>query len=110
LKLLAESNALKNRQHCFHHFRGVVSLLMQNQTKHTLSVEPTDTCKFNLKLKKSVYSQPGAEPDIFFWGGPLEGPVLLQGELSMVCVGLSKRDLKNFGGALGGSGKIFGGQ
>jgi len=28
----------------------------------------------------------------------------------MVCVGLSKRDLKNFGGALGGSGKILGGQ
>jgi len=32
-------------------------------------------------------------------GGPLEGPVLQQGELSMVCVGLSERDLKNFGGA-----------
>jgi len=31
-------------------------------------------------------------------GGPLEGPVLQQGELSMVCVGFSKRDLKNFGG------------
>jgi len=26
-------------------------------------------------------------------GGPLEGPVLQQGELSMVCVGLSERDL-----------------
>jgi len=36
---------------------------------------------------------PGAEPDIFIWGGPLEGPVLQQGELSMVCVGLSERDL-----------------
>ena len=34
----------------------------------------------------------GAEPDIFIWGGPLEGPVLQQGELSMVCVGLSERD------------------
>jgi len=43
-------------------------------------------------------------------GGPLEGPVLQQGELSMVCVGLSERDLKNFGGPLGGPGKIFGGQ
>jgi len=32
-------------------------------------------------------------------GGPLEGPVLQQGELSMVCVGLSERDLKNFRGA-----------
>jgi len=29
-------------------------------------------------------------------GGPLEGPVLQQVELSMVCVGLSERDLKNF--------------
>jgi len=42
-------------------------------------------------------------------GGPLEGPVLQQGELSMVCLGLSERDLKNFGGAIGGPGKIFGG-
>jgi len=32
-------------------------------------------------------------------GGALEGPVLQQGELSMVCVGLSERDLKNFWGA-----------
>ena len=52
---------------------------------------------------------PGAEPDIFIWGGLLEGPVLQQGELSMVCVGLSERDLKNFGGVTGGPGKIFGG-
>jgi len=37
-------------------------------------------------------------------GGPLEGPVLQQGELSMVCVGLSEKDLKNFGGP----GKILG--
>jgi len=42
----------------------------------------------------------------FYLGRPLEGPVLQQGELSMVCVGLSERDLKNFGGA----GKIFGGK
>jgi len=35
---------------------------------------------------------------------------LQQGELSMVCVGLSERDLKNFGGATGGPGKILGGQ
>ena len=42
----------------------------------------------------------------FHLGGPLEGPVLQQGELSMVCVGLSERDLKNFGGP----GKISGGK
>ena len=29
----------------------------------------------------------------FHLGGPLEGPVLQQVELSMVCVGLSERDL-----------------
>jgi len=29
----------------------------------------------------------------FHLGGPLEGTVLQQGELSMVCVGLSERDL-----------------
>jgi len=42
----------------------------------------------------------------FSFGGPLEEPVLQQGELSMVCVGLSERDLKNFGRP----GKILGGQ
>jgi len=36
----------------------------------------------------------------FSFGGPLEGPVLQQGELSMVCVGLSERDLKNVWGAV----------
>ena len=41
----------------------------------------------------------------FHLGGPLEGPVLQQGELSMVCVGLSEEDLKNFGGPR----KIWGG-
>ena len=46
----------------------------------------------------------------FHLGGPLEGPVLQQGELSMVCVGLSERDLKHFGGGTGGPGKILGGQ
>jgi len=34
---------------------------------------------------------------------------LQQGELSMVCVGLSERDLKNFGGPLGRQAKIWGG-
>jgi len=46
----------------------------------------------------------------FHLGGPLEGPVLQQGELSMVCIGLSERDLKNFGEATGGPGKLLGGQ
>jgi len=36
---------------------------------------------------------------------PLEGPVLQQGELLMVCAGISERDLKMFGGAR----QIFGG-
>jgi len=39
----------------------------------------------------------------FHLGGPLEGPGLQQGELSMVCVGLSERDLKIFGGTTGGA-------
>jgi len=53
----------------------------------------------------------------FHLGGSLEGPVLQQGELSMVFVGLSERDLlqchdvtrKILGGLLGGPGKILGG-
>ena len=32
-----------------------------------------------------------------------------QGELSMVCVGLSERHLKNLGGTLGGQAKFLGG-
>jgi len=40
----------------------------------------------------------------FHLGGPLERPVFQQGELSMVYVGLSEEDLRNFGGPLGGSG------
>jgi len=35
---------------------------------------------------------------------------LQQGELSMVCVGLSERDLKNFGGAIGGARQNLGGK
>ena len=54
----------------------------------------------------------------FSFGGPLEGPVLQQGELSMVCVGLSERVLlqwhdvtrKILGGPLGGQAKFLGGQ
>ena len=46
----------------------------------------------------------------FHLGGPLEGPVLQQGELSVVCIGLSERDLKNFGGANGGARQNFGGK
>jgi len=46
----------------------------------------------------------------FHLGGPLEGSVLQQGELSMVCVGLSERDLKNFGGATGGARQNFWGE
>jgi len=56
-------------------------------------------------LAKSPGDRGGARH--FHLGGPLEGPVLQQGELSMVCVGLSERDLKNLGGPLGGAGKIL---
>jgi len=38
-----------------------------------------------------VHTRGGARH--FHLEGPLEGPVLQQGELSMVCVGLSERDL-----------------
>jgi len=68
--------------------------------------------KRNNKKKRrqiSSYTKPGAEPDIFIWGGALEEPVLQQGELSIVCVGLSERVLKIFGGPLGRPGKILGG-
>jgi len=52
----------------------------------------------------------------FHLEGPLEGPVLQQGELSIVCVGLSERDLlqwhdvtrKTLWGLLGGQAKFWG--
>jgi len=43
----------------------------------------------------------------FHLGGPLEGPILQQGELSMVCVGLSERDLLQWRDV---TRKILGGQ
>jgi len=46
----------------------------------------------------------------FSFGGATGGFSLQQGELSMVCVGLSERDLKNFGGATGGARQNFGGE
>jgi len=50
----------------------------------------------------------------FHLGGPLEGPVLQQGELSVVCVGLSERDLLQWHDVtwkiLGGPGKILEGK
>jgi len=50
----------------------------------------------------------------FHLGGPVEGPVLQQGELSMVCVGLSEKDLLQWHDVtrkiFGGPGKILVGQ
>jgi len=46
----------------------------------------------------------------FCLGGATGGASFATKELSMVCVGLSERDLKNFGGANGGPGKNLGGQ
>jgi len=40
-----------------------------------------------------LYILAGAEPDIFIWGGHWRGQFCNNGELSMVCVGLSERDL-----------------
>jgi len=48
----------------------------------------------------------------FHLGWPLEGPVLQQGELSMVCVGLQCSGMTSrgkFGGPLGGQAKFWGG-
>jgi len=56
-------------------------------------------------LPRSALGRGGARH--FYLGGPLEGPVLQQGELSMVCVGLSERDLKSFGGTLRGQAKFW---
>jgi len=46
---------------------------------------------FGIVQRTSCAARGGASH--FHLGGPLEGPVLQQGELSMVCVGLSERDL-----------------
>jgi len=64
--------------------------------------------KFHLIFRSQLYIYTRGGARHFHLGGPLEGPVLQQGELSMVCVGLSERGLKNFGGATGGPGKTLG--
>ena len=47
----------------------------------------------------------GAEPDIFIWGGHWKGPVLQQGELSMVCVGLQCSGMTSRGKFWGATGE-----
>ena len=63
-----------------------------------------------LNYIKNLYIYGQGRSQTFSFGGLLEGPVLQQGELSVVCVGLSEEDLKNLGGATGGPGKILGGK
>jgi len=46
----------------------------------------------------------------FSFGGATGGASFETRGLSMVCVGLSERDLKNVVGALGGQAKFWGGQ
>jgi len=69
------------------------------------------TLWLNTTINSSVLSRGGARH--FHLGGPLEGPVLQQGELSMVCVGLSERDLLQWHDVtrkiLGGQAKFLGG-
>ena len=65
----------------------------------------------NFPMDNIVIHRGGARH--FHLGGPLEGPVLQQGKLSMVCVGLQCSGMTSrgkFGGGTGGPGKIFGGQ
>ena len=66
---------------------------------------------FIYKLRAFLdYSNPGARH--FHLGGPLEGPVLQQGELSIVCVGLQCSGMtsrgKFWGGHWGGQAKFWG--
>jgi len=57
-----------------------------------------DICKGNRQGRSQTFSSEGATG----------GASFATRELSMVCVGLSERDLNSFGGPLGGPGKIFG--
>ena len=68
-------------------------------------------CIRNLKYKVWRPCRGGARH--FHLGVTLEGPVLQQGELSMLCVGLQCSDMTSRGkflGGTGGPGKIFVGQ
>jgi len=81
--------------HCYLTITAVRAFLLsaQYQASQFLITEAYDSalCLWSTK------NRGGARH--FHLGGPLEGPVLQQGELSMVWKGLSERDLKNFGGA-----------
>ena len=61
-------------------------------------------------LRKFCCSYVQGRSQTFSFGGTLEGPVLQQGELSIVCVGLSEKDLLQWHDVtrkiLGGPGKI----
>ena len=90
--------------HCF-----VWTLLrMWCKLRNVLVIFRTNLAK--VVSKNYPEHQQGGGARHFHLGGPLEGPVLQQGELPIVFVGLSERDLKTFGGPLGGPGKMFGGQ
>jgi len=54
--------------------------------------EPTKFFRYLISVMMLIVVNRGGARH-FHFGGPLEGPVLQQGELSMVCVGLSERDL-----------------
>jgi len=65
-----------------------------------------------MRIKKRFLCCQGRS-QTFSFGGPLEGPVLQQGELSMVCVGLKCSDMTSRGKFLGGhwgARQNFGGQ
>jgi len=68
--------------------------------------------RVSLELKFSIAFRGGARH--FHLGGPLEGPVLQQGELSMVCVGLQCSDMTSPGkfweSHWGGQAKFGGGR
>ena len=86
--------------------------ILKNENSEAVGAITNETFPLSTATSWRVASRGGARH--FHLGGPLEGPVLQQVELSMVCVGLSERDLLRltsrgkFWGSTGGQAKFLG--
>jgi len=84
-----------------------ICLLAQTSTVNESSLVEFYTCIWGM-ISVDILVIRGGDRH-FHLGGPLEGPVLQQGELSMVCVGLQCSGMTSRGKFWGGQAKLWGG-
>jgi len=112
--LLATGPIIGNHFFVFHKFSLPSTFFLPPLPYRRSGVPVYNSLRKNRVISNILVCRVGARH--FHLGGPLEGPVLQKGELSMVCVGLSERDLlqwhdvtrKILGKPLGGQAKFWG--